>query len=98
MDGYVRISDERGQIVDHVAGADALVAPVPRQADVMHYPVSLEPEWPDAPRYQCLRLDAAARRRDAHPVRVLDADFLRVLRRDFAEQLRHQLRQPRQPA
>src|SRR2546421_7428525 len=35
VDRHVGIADERGQLVDDVTGDDALVAPVPRHADLV---------------------------------------------------------------
>src|SRR5207249_11810196 len=63
MNRHIRVADQRGQVVDDVAGGDALVTPVPRQADVVHAAVA-ELVRPDAARNQCLGPDRGTRRGD----------------------------------
>src|SRR5687767_10130996 len=51
VDGYVRIAHERGELVARVARAEALVAPVPRHADLMD-DLAADPQRPHTPRHE----------------------------------------------
>ena len=74
MNRRVRLADEGREIVDHVAGGNTLVAPVPRQADMVHHAV-FQVKRPNAAGYQRFGPDRAARRRDDHLLCVGDADL-----------------------
>src|SRR5262249_3481588 len=75
MNRHVRIADEGGEIINDVAGGDALIAPVPGQADVMDGLLDVlvadavaDAEGLDAAGDERLGADRAARGRDHHPV------------------------------
>src|SRR5688572_16843541 len=69
MDRDVGIADERGELIHHVAGADAFPAPVPRHTDLMHDP-AVDRERPQPPRHQRLGAHLRAWRADPHPVEI----------------------------
>src|SRR5688572_17384150 len=72
VDGHVGIAHERGELVARVARAESLVAPVPRQADLVD-DLSVDAQRPQPARHERLGADGGARTADLHPVDVLDA-------------------------
>src|SRR5439155_20736215 len=87
---HVRIADQRGQLVHDVAAGEALVAPVPRHADLVH-DLAVDGERTQATGDQRLRADLAARARDRDPVEIRDLLFPGELGTELDEELRLEL-------
>src|SRR5580658_9409487 len=69
---YVRVGQERGQIVSVAADDLPGESPVEREADLVDHP-PLDDKGPQAPGHHCSGLDSTARRLDRHPAAVNDA-------------------------
>src|SRR2546428_7656647 len=71
VDRHVRIPDPGGEVVDHVARAQAHPAPVPGHTDVVDA-FAGDVHHADAMGDQSLRADMASRARHYNPLEVLD--------------------------
>src|SRR5262245_42950543 len=87
MDTDVGVTDERREIVHHIATRDALIAPVPGHPDVMDL-LAVDHVWPHALGHQRFGLNRPTRCADAHRLGIAYTQLLGVLRADLYEQFR----------